>query len=40
MDRARFCLATGIQPSEYDRLTQADLNAFTQLVNEQQQTTT
>lgn len=27
-DKASFCLATGVQPSEYDELTQIEINAF------------
>lgn len=27
-EKARFCLATGVQPSEYDNLTQYEINAF------------
>lgn len=27
-DKARFCLATGVQPSEYDELTEIEINAF------------
>jgi len=27
-DRAVFCLRTGIQPSEYDAMTDAELQAF------------
>ena len=27
-DKAKFCLATGVQPSEYDKLTQYEINAF------------
>ena len=26
--KAQFCLATGVQPSEYDELTQIEINAF------------
>ena len=27
--KARFCLATGIQPSEYDAMTEHELEVFT-----------
>lgn len=27
-EKAKFCLATGVQPSEYDNLTQYEINAF------------
>lgn len=27
-EKAQFCLATGVQPSEYDALTQYEINAF------------
>lgn len=26
--KAEFCLATGVQPSEYDGMTQYEINAF------------
>lgn len=28
MDKAHFCLVTGIAPSEYDLLTEAEVEAF------------
>lgn len=31
--KAEFCLATGVQPSEYDRLTQIEINAFISQAN-------
>lgn len=31
--RAEFCIATGVQPSEYDNLTQADISAFIEAAN-------
>lgn len=32
-EKAAFCLATGVQPSEYDNLTQYEINAFIAEVN-------
>lgn len=32
-DKAEFCLATGVQPSEYDNLTQYEINAFIEVAN-------
>jgi hypothetical protein len=32
-DKARFCLATGVAPSEYDNLTQTEINAFIKEAN-------
>lgn len=32
-DKARFCLATGVPPSEYDNLTQIEINAFIEEAN-------
>lgn len=34
-DKAAFCLATGVQPSEYDALTQVEINAFIEAVKKQ-----
>lgn len=31
--RARFCLRTGVAPSEYDNLTYLDINAFIEELN-------
>lgn len=33
MEKARFCLATGVQPSEYDQLTVREIDAFVTLAN-------
>lgn len=33
-DRAVFCLRTGLQPSEYDALTDDDLDAFVRAFND------
>lgn len=33
--KARFCLATGIAPSEYDNLTQIEINEFVKEFNRQ-----
>lgn len=33
-DKAVFCLRTGIQPSEYDALTDEDLDAFVKAFND------
>lgn len=35
-DRAKFCLATGIQPSEYDAMSDAELEAFVDAYNDLQ----
>lgn len=32
-EKAQFCLATGVQPSEYDELTQYEINAFIKEAN-------
>lgn len=32
-DKASFCLATGIAPSEYDNLTQYEIEAFVREAN-------
>jgi len=32
-DKAAFCLATGVQPSEYDNLTQYEITAFIDAAN-------
>lgn len=32
-EKAEFCLATGVQPSEYDNLTDEERDAFISLVN-------
>lgn len=34
-DRAIFCLRTGVQPSEYDRMTDAELQAFVTAFNDE-----
>lgn len=34
-EKAKFCLATGVQPSEYDELTQIEINAFIAEANRQ-----
>lgn len=34
--KARFCLATGVAPSEYDRLTQWEIEAFADAVQERE----
>ena len=34
IDKAEFCLATGVQPSEYDQLTDDERAAFVQVANE------
>lgn len=34
-EKAEFCLATGVQPSEYDQLTDDERDAFIRLVNRQ-----
>lgn len=31
--KADFCLATGVSPSEYDQLTQYEINAFIRQAN-------
>lgn len=31
-DKAIFCLATGVQPSEYDNLNQYEIDAFVKAV--------
>lgn len=31
--KAEFCIATGVHPSEYDNLTQYEINAFIEAVN-------
>jgi hypothetical protein len=33
-DKATFCLATGVQPSEYDQLTDDERDAFIAVANE------
>lgn len=33
-EKAEFCLRLGIAPSEYDQLTQAEVNAFIEVFNE------
>ncbi len=33
-EKAEFCLATGVQPSEYDQLTDKERDAFIRIVNE------
>ncbi len=33
-DKARFCLITGVAPSEYDRLTDDERDAFTRIAND------
>lgn len=33
-DRAVFCLRTGVQPSEYDAMTDPELQAFIQAFND------
>ena len=35
-DKAMFCLKTGIQPSEYDTLTDEEIVAFVEAFNELQ----
>jgi len=35
--KAEFCLATGVQPSEYDGLTQYEIEAFIEQHNRNQQ---
>lgn len=32
-EKAEFCLATGIAPSEYDNLTQVEVEAFIKVFN-------
>lgn len=32
-EKAEFCLATGVQPSEYDNLTDDEREAFIAIVN-------
>lgn len=32
-EKAAFCLATGVAPSEYDNLTQYEINAFIKEAN-------
>ena len=32
-EKAQFCLATGVQPSEYEELTQYEINAFIKEAN-------
>lgn len=32
-EKAEFCLATGVQPSEYDNLTDDEREAFVRIVN-------
>lgn len=34
-DKAEFCLLTGVQPSEYDDLTDDERNAFVEAANKQ-----
>lgn len=34
LEKARFCLITGIAPSEYDRLTDEEIAAFTEVHND------
>jgi hypothetical protein len=34
LDKAHVCIATGMQPSEYDALTDAEREAFVIVVNE------
>lgn len=34
LDKARVCIAAGMQPSEYDQLTDAEREAFVTVVNE------
>lgn len=34
-DKARFCLSTGVPPSEYDQLTQIEINEFIKEANRQ-----
>lgn len=33
MTKAEFCIATGVQPSEYDRLTVREVDAFIEVAN-------
>lgn len=33
IDKAEFCLATGVQPSEYDQLTDDERAAFVEVAN-------
>lgn len=33
LDKAEFCLSTGIQPSEYDQLTDDERAAFVEVAN-------
>ena len=35
LDKAEVCIATGIQPSEYDALTDLEREAFVEVVNRQ-----
>ncbi len=34
LDKAEVCIATGMQPSEYDGLTDAEREAFVVVINE------
>lgn len=34
MEKARFCIATGVQPSEYEQLTRYERSAFARVVNQ------
>lgn len=36
-EKADFCLATGVAPSEYDNLTQYEINAFIEVANKRNQ---
>jgi hypothetical protein len=33
LDKAEFCIVTGVQPSEYDELTDTERAAFVEVVN-------
>lgn len=35
-DKAVFCIRTGVQPSEYDRMTDQELHAYVQAWNDNQ----
>lgn len=35
--KAKFCLVTGVQPSEYDAMTDAEVDAFVVAVNRMQE---
>lgn len=34
LDKAQVCIATGMQPSEYDALTDAERHAFVTVINQ------